>query len=333
MLLSRRLCGTVLCWVALLQPLVVSAETVYLRDGRVVSGRLVGQTRTEIRVQTGGRLEVISKTKIRRITYEDESVSNRAAEARRKAVAARKADEERKAAAARKADEERKTAAARKADEERKAAAARKADEERKAAAARKADEERKAAAARTADEERKAAAARKVGPKEPRANGSQLPARSLWSAPLWSAVLPGWGHQTLDRPVIGWAYTGAFVGAVALAGALRADATAARSKYDTATTRSKLWPILSSSGALLTIVLDARARNRYEESVAEYRQSLGLVAFVYVFQLAHAFWSGWSAGMPTPPAAARDSGLGSSFVISGNPVNGRMEVGFRFRL
>ena len=167
----------------------LGAETVFLRNGRKVTGTIVGQGRTWVALRVNGRRTVIRKSRIRRISYRrsrpvpvpgadrkkaEEAKRKKAAEARRKRREARerrrRAAERRKRAAA---------AAKKKAEEERKrkeaaaaALAKKKAEEERKRKAAaaalakKKAEEERKRKAAaaalakKKAEEERKRKAA-----------------------------------------------------------------------------------------------------------------------------------------------------------------------------
>lgn len=287
----------VVLWLAfLLLPLAVLAETVYLRDGRVLEGSLIGQSRTEIRLRTDRGLVVINKTKIRRIAYSSGHTPV-------DKVAVDKAAADKAAADARQKEQLRQQA-----ELARRREIARKIEKEK-----RKANQDRKT-------------------PGQPaRADGASA-GHSRWGAPLRSAALPGWGHQYLGSPLLGWTYSGVFVGAAAFAAGSRAQALTAKSKYDAATARSKLFPFLGSGGAVLAVLLDQQARSTYEKSTRQYRQSLGLVAFVYLFQFAHAFWSGWSTGSAAS-VAAPDRTPGSSFVINANPTMGTVELGFRLRL
>ena len=103
------------------------ADTVYLKNGKKLIGKITGQNRAEIRIRIAGKTRRISKKTIRRITY-----GNTAAEI---AAAKKAAAEKKRRAAARKAlaEKKRREAAARKAAAEKKRReAARKAADEKK---------------------------------------------------------------------------------------------------------------------------------------------------------------------------------------------------------
>lgn len=51
-------------------PSSLAAETITLKNGKVLRGQVIGQTRTEIRLQTSNGLRVITKANIRRISYD-----------------------------------------------------------------------------------------------------------------------------------------------------------------------------------------------------------------------------------------------------------------------
>lgn len=77
-------------------PVVVAADTIYLRSGEIIAGKVVGQSRKSVRVTANGRLRTITKQSIRRIKYEPEAVSVQRLEQarRRKAVRAAKSSKE-----------------------------------------------------------------------------------------------------------------------------------------------------------------------------------------------------------------------------------------------
>ncbi|MCR9144760.1 MAG: hypothetical protein NXI24_21150 [bacterium] len=89
------------------------AEVIYLKNGAVIAGKVIGQTRATMRIQTATGVRTIQKTTIRRVSYsaaEEQRVVRQQAEARRQreAEAARKAEAERAAReeAARRAEAE-----------------------------------------------------------------------------------------------------------------------------------------------------------------------------------------------------------------------------------
>ena len=71
----------------------LAAETVYLRDGRVLTGRITSQTRTDITIVTPQGPMNIQKDQIRRIQY-DTAAEDKAREDARKAEEARRLQEQ-----------------------------------------------------------------------------------------------------------------------------------------------------------------------------------------------------------------------------------------------
>lgn len=97
----------------MLLPGQLQAETIILKNGQVISGKIVGQSRTQVRIDTGNGVRAVPKTQIRRISYESAAeVRRKQAEAERRrqqkleeAERQRKAEQE-AAEAARKAEAE-----------------------------------------------------------------------------------------------------------------------------------------------------------------------------------------------------------------------------------
>lgn len=95
----------------------LSAEVIILKNGQTVAGKIVGQSRTQVRVDTGRGIRSIQKSEIRRISYESAAeLERRRAEAerlRKQREEKRHTAEEAKAAeeAARKAEAETESAA------------------------------------------------------------------------------------------------------------------------------------------------------------------------------------------------------------------------------
>lgn len=96
----------------LLLTIPLFADTVVLRNGTKLEGKIVGQSRTELRIQTDSGVQTIKKDDIQRVTYGQTEADKNAAEERKK-----KAEEERrkKAEELKKTQEEKKQ----KAEEER----------------------------------------------------------------------------------------------------------------------------------------------------------------------------------------------------------------------
>lgn len=72
-----------------------AAETVYMRDGRVFTGRILNQTRTEITLQTAQGTFNISKDQIRRIQYDNPQLDAQKAEEARRLEEQRREEERR----------------------------------------------------------------------------------------------------------------------------------------------------------------------------------------------------------------------------------------------
>lgn len=80
------------------------ADTVYMKNGKVYNGKIVGQSRKKIRIKIGGTTRVFEKKTIKRVIY-----SKSAEELKKNTEAKRKAEEERKRNEAR-ADRDKKDA-------------------------------------------------------------------------------------------------------------------------------------------------------------------------------------------------------------------------------
>lgn len=83
-------------------PAVLFADTVTLRTGQVIDGKIVNQTRTEIQIATGGQVQTIQKVNVLRVTYGAslEEVQRQQEEARqaelKRQEEARRAEEEKR---------------------------------------------------------------------------------------------------------------------------------------------------------------------------------------------------------------------------------------------
>ena len=123
-------------------PASLLADTLYLRDGTVLQGRIVGQNRQSVTLKIGPARRTIPKVRIRRLTYgpAPDSVEaarlKKVAEERRREAMRRRAEELERAEAQKRQDEER-----RKAEEARKE---QEQERERQDAARKKQEEEQK---------------------------------------------------------------------------------------------------------------------------------------------------------------------------------------------
>ena len=192
----RSLGRVMLLGAALVLPVAVSAETVFLRNGQYVTGELVGQTLSTISLRTStGRVQVIPKSKIRRILYTTTS-------------------EEQK----------------RDLEEKARAAAAQRAAEKLAREKAEKARREKDAVAREQAEKERKRQAEEATRRKEAQAGFLESP---LGRAVFRSALLPGWGQRFQGRTWIGDIYTGASIGFGVLAWYFYKDYQPKRKTYE----------------------------------------------------------------------------------------------------
>lgn len=264
----KRITGVLLICVALVVAgRGVAAETIHLKNGSVLRGRVIGQSRTQIRLQTDAGVRTIEKSDVRRISYEsaDELRRQQAeAERRKQAEAERKRQEE--------AQLKREREAAERAREE----AARQAREE----AARKAAQEAQDAA----DVE---------GP-------SGLSYRGF---ALRNAVLPGWGFFAADRPIWGAVYGTLTAGALYYTYTSRQTALAAKSENFQQVQLNTLLTLApgafdTGSRLALGVLANQTAYGPYQSKVDAHNQSLRLFGVIYAVQMIHtaALARGWPA-------------------------------------
>ncbi|MCB1322970.1 MAG: hypothetical protein KDK34_22125 [Leptospiraceae bacterium] len=179
----------------------LQAETLILKSGQQVEGRILSQTRTEVRIRTANGVQVISKTDIRRILYNDQQIQE---EARRQEELRRQQEEERR----RQEEEARRQAEETQRQEEE---AQRQAEEAR-----RQAEEEARRRAEENANVEQ-----------------DQEPKVTVWNSLLRSAILPGWGQIHSGRSGSGWMIMGGFLGAAGLSLYLDDQYYLARRNYE----------------------------------------------------------------------------------------------------
>ena len=105
----KRLRVAGLCALLLIFPALLAAETIILRNGQNLEGRILSQDRQQVVIQTAQGPRVIRKTEIARIVYgrsnAEEEAERKKEEELKRAELARQAEEER-----RRADEARRLA-------------------------------------------------------------------------------------------------------------------------------------------------------------------------------------------------------------------------------
>lgn len=257
------------------------AEIVVLRKGPPVEGRIVRQTAASIEVTTPKGNKTILKQDIVRIQYV--AVTNEQkrllAEKQRKLEAERKAERER--------IERERMAEAEKARRLKEL-------EERVLAEKKKEAQER-------AD---RAAALRDLVQKGQMEKPADEPISYMDFA--WRSLLvPGWGHFTLDRPVIGTIYVSAWVGLLANAAyrypiGLRAQKVNHQEVFNN--TILYLQPSLGAPAVRSALVYDANARalTKFQKKIDAGNQSLYLLGVFYGAQLLHIVYNGiaWENGL-----------------------------------
>lgn len=155
--MNRKTVFVVVCAWLLIQTHVF-ADTIHLQNGETIRGTIISQDAKSIRVKTGGKEQVILKSTVRRITYDEKKTPEQEAEEEKLA----KEKEEREA-------------------------------REREKAEAEKRDQLEKL----TAENERLKAEARAQQAEQKRASEDRRirAERSGWSSIWRSLVLPGWGQ------------------------------------------------------------------------------------------------------------------------------------------
>lgn len=230
------------------------ADTVTLRDGRVIQGKVTAQNQQMLQINVNGQILSFQKNQILRVQYDRDYT----------------------------ADEARKAEELRKAEEARKAELVRKAEETRKAEEARKADEARKAEEARKADEARKAEEARKR--ERPESIVHAAPPRTV----LYSALLPGLGQMKADRKIRGTTYMGLFFTSLAAFAYGRMSVARNSTAYNNAV--GQFWITNSLLPAPTAyIAYDQSAKRRYDTAIQQTNAAAAVLLLIYGVQLADA--------------------------------------------
>lgn len=264
----------------------LQAEIVVLRKGPPVEGRIVRQTSTSIELTTPKGNKTIQKRDIARIQYV--SVTNEQkrllAEKQKKLEAERKAERER--------IEREKMAEAERARrlkelEDRILAEKKKEAQERAERAEALRDLVRNGQMAKPADEP-----------------------ISYWDFAGRSLLLPGWGHFTLDRPVIGTAYMVGWAAVLSNLAYRYKVGSQAKSINDREVLNNTLLVVAAKQGSLTpeqqqaatAYSYDANGKmlTVYQKKIDNYQYSLFLVGAFYGAQLLHIIYNGiaWEKGL-----------------------------------
>lgn len=281
--------------VVLLPFAALQAEIVYLRDGRVVEGSIVAQDNNFIDIRTSTGMQRISKGQVKRIAYNTAEEKARLEKERQALIA-------RQQAAMRELERLKKI---REMEEE----ARRKAD----IALQQKLAQERAAAAKIVRESvERKEIEA----PDEP---------VGYWGFAWRSALVPGWGHIAIGRPVVGGIYMGATALALYNLGVAYGPASKATKANHDEVIVNTIYTV--APGALdwaPRVALGVEANRRryvvYQRKLDRYYKAMGLLIGVYGVQLTHVILNGlaWESGQIVTGEA--DSDFQVSAFTQGNP-------------
>lgn len=181
------------------------AETIYMRDGRVLAGRIVNQSRTDITLQTAQGVLTISKEQIRRIQYDNpQQDAAKAEEARR--LEEQRREQERKLQEERLKEYERQQQLQRQQNDQRLLEEKKRREEEE----AKKRLELEKKEPAKTPDDFKRREEERLRRLKEFEENAKKL-GPTWYGALVRNLILPGWGEVYQGRRTKGFVMAGSF--------------------------------------------------------------------------------------------------------------------------
>lgn len=268
--------GLLLCFGSSLQ-----SEVISLKNGQTMEGRVVRQSRTTIEITTSKGLISLPKSTIQRIQFVPYTTEqkNKIEEQKQKALLALQAERDR--------IEKQKLA-----------------DAERERQLKLIQDQEL-AEKQKIAKEQAERAAALRELVKEGQIEKPTDEPISYMDFAWRSMVLPGWGHFTLDRPVIGSAYMGVWALLLYNVVDKRSIAQAAiKENHDAVILNTMLFaqPGIATPQirAGLAQAANARALTTYQKKVDNYNHSLYLAGAFYGVQLLHIIYNGiaWENGL-----------------------------------
>ena len=252
------------------------AETVILKNKKVLKGKVVGQDVRTIRLKVDGKVELIPKKNILKVVFRD--------------VSQEEADRIRK--------QEEEKLRAKEAEIKRLAEEARnKAEEEARLAEEKKAEEERLAEEQRLATE------------KDAR-QAEKLKKKSGMSPITASALLPGLGQIKSGYKKSGYGWMTAFFGTLAVAASQKSKYDEAKRAYDTSFTPNNILAngLLENGLGLpkytLFLYNSSALYSEYQESGKKYNSAVAGLGLIYIVQL----WHTWYVGKK--PAVADNSSI-----------------------
>lgn len=248
------------------------AETIYMKNGQKIVGHIVGQTRNDVRINVGGKISVIPKKQIRRISFRTEDPGTTEVKT---VVKPPKREYSKKQIAAMEATI---------------------ADQQSQIRALEKQMIAVESLFSEMLTQEQPEPVVQTI---QTTAGGKTIqvgPPPGVLAMTWRSAVLPGWGHIHAGRGV-GWFYSALFASGALLAYNQRQNALAAQVDYETSQGLLMTSALSSAAGFAAmgaNVLRDGSAANA---AAANYNRSLVLLGGIYVFQLTHAIIVGIKGG------------------------------------
>ena len=260
----------------------LSAEDVHMKDGKVISGRVTGQNASHIELRTKTETMWLAKAKIKKIVYRPTSEQEK--------IAKREAERKRLAAI---------RAARQKIEKENQE----KAEKERLLAELK--EKERQEALEIAQEKARRAEALRELVENETMEKPTDEPI-SYWDFAWRSMVAPGWGHFYLERPTMGYIYSGSAAALLLNVYRTRQDAILAKEKNKEEVRNNYLFTAVPGIApqvvrAAYSLESNRKAFTDYQKKVDIYNYSAYLLVAFYGAQIIHIVYNGlaWQKGLP----------------------------------
>ncbi|MDX1959042.1 MAG: hypothetical protein SFU98_10745 [Leptospiraceae bacterium] len=118
---------------------------------------------------------------------------------------------------------------------------------------------------------------------------------KSDWVYAGYSSLLPGLGQWKKDRPIAGGIFLTLFLGGVYNWGVQHSKFEQARNNYEKIASYTTIYSLNSNSGStpyLISSIIRDQAFQPYQIKAAELNGILSLTAFIYIFQIFHAYFA-----------------------------------------
>lgn len=261
--------------------LPLSAEQIILKDGRILYGKISGQSINEIQVRTEKGTEALLKKDIKIIKWvqEDPKLKRKKAEENRRKIEAVQKEKERIQKEKLESEEK---------------------DRLLKEIEAKEREEKQALAKERA----QRAEALRELVKNDVMDKPNDEPI-SYWDFAWRSLLVPGWGHLKIERPVMGSLY---MISTAALLGNLYSRGMAARSavRVNQNQVQMNYFFIIAPQAAPVELRLaysqysNAQAVSTYQKKIDYYNNSLYLLEVFYGLQILHIIYNGfaWEKGL-----------------------------------